>query len=39
MANARYVEIPSEQGHQAATSLVADDAAFLNRTIGEFLSR
>jgi len=39
MANARYVEIPSEQGHQAATSLVADDAAFLNRAIGEFLSR
>jgi homoserine O-acetyltransferase len=39
MANARYVEIPSAQGHQAATSLVADDAAFLNRTIGEFLSR
>jgi homoserine O-acetyltransferase len=39
MANARYVEIPSEQGHQAATSLVADDAAFLNRAIGGFLSR
>ena len=39
MANARYVEIPSEQGHQAATSLVADDAAFLNRAIGDFLSR
>ena len=39
MANARYVEIPSAQGHQAATSLVADDAAFLNRAIGEFLSR
>ncbi len=33
------VEIPSEQGHQAATSLVAEDAAFLNRVVGEFLSR
>ena len=39
MANARYVEIPSGQGHQAATSLVAEDAAFLNRVVGEFLSR
>jgi homoserine O-acetyltransferase len=39
MPNARYVEIPSVQGHQAATSLAADDAAFLNRTIAEFLSR
>ena len=37
MPDARFVEIPSEQGHQAATSLMADDAAFLNRTIGEFL--
>jgi hypothetical protein len=38
MPNARYVEIPSAQGHQAATSLAAEDAAFLNRTIGAFLS-
>ena len=37
MPGARFVEIPSDQGHQAATSLMADDAAFLNRTIGEFL--
>ena len=34
---ARFVEIPSAQGHMAATSLMPDDAAFLNRTIGEFL--
>ena len=39
MPNARYIEIPSAQGHQAATSLAANDAAFLNRTIGAFLSR
>jgi homoserine O-acetyltransferase len=34
---ARFVEIPSVQGHQAATSTKAEDAAFLNRIIGEFL--
>jgi homoserine O-acetyltransferase len=34
---ARFVEIPSEQGHQAATSLRSEDAAFLNRTLGAFL--
>jgi homoserine O-acetyltransferase len=34
---ARFVEIPSEQGHQAATQLRSEDAAFLNRTIGAFL--
>ncbi len=34
---ARFVEIPSAQGHQAATSLKAEDATFLNRTIREFL--
>lgn len=34
---ARFVEIPSVQGHQAATSTKAEDAAFLNRVIGEFL--
>ena len=38
MAKARYVEIPSFQGHQAATSLMAEDAAFLDREIGAFLS-
>ncbi len=34
---ARFVEIPSQQGHQAATATRADDAAFLNRVIREFL--
>jgi len=34
---ARFVEIPSLQGHLAATSQRAEDAAFLNRVIGEFL--
>lgn len=34
---AQFTEIPSLQGHQAATSLKAEDAAFLNRAIGEFL--
>ena len=33
----RFLEIPSVQGHQAATSLKEEDAAFLNRTIAEFL--
>jgi homoserine O-acetyltransferase/O-succinyltransferase len=37
MPGARFVEIPSAQGHQAATSLMAEDAAFLNRAVGEFL--
>lgn len=35
---ARFVEIPSVQGHMAASSLMPDDAAFLNRTIGDFLA-
>ncbi|MEO8835255.1 MAG: alpha/beta fold hydrolase [Caldimonas sp.] len=35
---ARFVEIPSVQGHMAATSLMADDASFLNRAISEFLA-
>jgi homoserine O-acetyltransferase len=35
--DARFVEIPSVQGHQAATSTKAEDAAFLNRVIGDFL--
>ena len=34
---ARFVEIPSPQGHQAATASRAEDAAFLNRTIAKFL--
>jgi homoserine O-acetyltransferase len=34
---ARFVEIPSIQGHQAATQTDAADVSFLNRTIGEFL--
>ncbi|MCE9657419.1 MAG: alpha/beta fold hydrolase [Burkholderiales bacterium] len=38
MPGARFVEIPSAQGHQAATSLMAEDAAFLNRTIAAFLA-
>ena len=37
MPNARFVEIPSAQGHLAATSQQPDDAAFLNRTIAEFI--
>jgi homoserine O-acetyltransferase/O-succinyltransferase len=36
---ARYAEIPSLQGHQAATSTRAEDAAFLNRVIGDFLQQ
>jgi len=35
---ARFVEIPSVQGHQAATSTKAEDAAFLNRVIHDFLN-
>lgn len=34
---AGFVEIPSVQGHQAATNTKSEDAAFLNRVIGEFL--
>jgi homoserine O-acetyltransferase/O-succinyltransferase len=34
----RYAEIPSVQGHQAASNTKAEDAAFLNRVIGEFLA-
>ena len=34
---AQFIEIPSLQGHQAATSTRPEDAAFLNRVIGEFL--
>ena len=39
ISGAKFVEIPSVQGHQAATSLKAEDEAFLNRTIGEFLAK
>jgi len=35
---ARFAEIPSLQGHQAATSLKKEDAAFLNQQIQEFLA-
>ena len=35
--HARFVEIPSRQGHLAASSSRAEDAAFLNRTIGAFV--
>ncbi len=34
---AQFIEIPSVQGHQAATSTKPEDVAFLNRVIGEFL--
>jgi homoserine O-acetyltransferase/O-succinyltransferase len=34
---ARFVEIPSPLGHLAATSVRADDAAFLNATIAAFI--
>ena len=37
MPNARFVEIPSTQGHLAATSTRAADAAFLNATIAAFV--
>lgn len=35
--NVRLVEIPSVQGHQAATSLKEEDANAINRAIREFL--
>jgi len=35
---ASFVEIPSQQGHLAATSTSADDAAFLDREISAFLA-
>ena len=38
IVNARFVEIPSVQGHQAATATSSEDSQFLNRVIGEFLS-
>jgi len=36
--DARFVEIPSQQGHQAATATRAEDDAFLNRELGRFLA-
>jgi homoserine O-acetyltransferase len=36
---AQCIEIPSLQGHQAATSLKIEDEAFLNRVIREFLAQ
>jgi len=38
IANARFVEIPSNEGHLAASATSAGDAAFLNRTIAAFLA-
>jgi homoserine O-acetyltransferase/O-succinyltransferase len=35
---ARFVEIPSMQGHQSATSLEPADARFLNAVVGPFLA-
>ena len=35
---ARFVEIPSIQGHQAATNTDPRDASFLNGVVGEFLA-
>ncbi len=35
---AAFVEIPSIQGHLAATATAADDAAFVDRTIASFLA-
>ena len=37
ISGARFVEIPSDMGHQAATATKAEDAAFLNRIIKDFL--
>ena len=38
MPRGRFVEIPSVQGHMAATCIDAQDADFLNRTITKFLA-
>jgi homoserine O-acetyltransferase/O-succinyltransferase len=37
ITGATLIEIPSVQGHQSATSLKEEDAAFLNEEVGEFL--
>lgn len=36
---AHFIEIPSLQGHQAATNTRPEDAVFLNRVIGQFLAQ
>ena len=38
IAEVTQVEIPSLQGHQSASSLREEDAAFLNDEIGSFLA-
>jgi len=38
ITKANFVEIPSAQGHQAATATRREDSQFLNRVIGDFLS-
>ena len=35
--NARFVEIPSDRGHRAATEIRAEDARFVNEAIRHFL--
>jgi homoserine O-acetyltransferase len=35
---ARYVEIPSRQGHQSASATAEDDVRFLNQVIGDFVA-
>ena len=37
ISDARLVEIPSVQGHQAATATRSEDSLFLNHAMGEFL--
>jgi homoserine O-acetyltransferase len=36
--DARFIEIPSQQGHQAATSTRVEDDVFLNRELSRFLA-
>jgi homoserine O-acetyltransferase len=38
LAGARFLEIPSRAGHQAASGVERADTALLQRTIGEFLA-
>ena len=35
--DARYVEMPSVQGHAAAAPVKAADVEFMNKVVGEFL--
>lgn len=37
ISGARFVEIPTQQGHLGASDRSPEDAAFLNRIVGEFL--